>query len=141
MSQKKSKSSKDQVSQGAENRIRILDHAINTARVEGLQALTIGRMAAKLEMSKSGLFAHFGSKQKMQLATIARAAGIFDEQVIEASERRSKEGIARLWRLCELWITHLDAGVLPSGYFFTGAFFEYAERRGPLANSLGTVTK
>ena len=62
---------------GAETRAAILDRAVDLASVEGLEGLTIGRLAAELEMSKSGLFAHFGSKQELQLATVAAAARRF----------------------------------------------------------------
>ena len=91
-------------------------------------------------MSKSGLFAHFGSKRKLQLATIERAKGIFDNAVLTPMEG-STNGVVRLWSLCDLWIGHLEASVFPSGYFFTGAFMEYGEHAGPLAGSLRTVIK
>ena len=140
MTQKRSKSSTDHVSRGAESHKRILDQAIKMASAEGLEALTIGRMATKLKMSKSGLFAHFGSKQKLQLATIEQANGIFDQEVIAPAQETAK-GVARLWTLCDLWIGHLEGRLFPSGYFFTGAFFEYGDRNGPLASRLGAVTK
>lgn len=128
-------------SRGQESRERIISEAVQMASREGLQALTIGRMAAELGMSKSGLFAHFGSKQKLQLATIERANGIFDEAVLTRSLEKSPEGIIRLWTLCDLWIRYLVTGVFPSGYFFTGAFMEYGQRRGSVAASLRAVVK
>jgi len=111
------------------------------ASEEGLQALTIGRMAAELGMSKSGLFAHFGSKRKLQLATIERAEKIVENAVLAPSVERSSKGIVRLWILCDLWIKHLETKLFPSGYFFTGAFMEYGRRRGSLAGSLRDVIK
>ena len=74
---------------GAETRAAILDRAVDLASVDGLEGLTIGRLATDLEMSKSGLFAHFGSKQELQLATIAAAAERFRAAVIEPSLSRS----------------------------------------------------
>ena len=65
---------------GAETRAAILDRAVDLASAEGLEGLTIGRLAAELEMSKSGLFAHFGSKQELQLATVEAAADRFRGQ-------------------------------------------------------------
>ena len=130
----------DRISRGEESRNRILNQAIKTASEQGLEALTIGQMAAKLGMSKSRLFAHFGSKRKLQLATIERAKGIFDNAVLATVEGGTK-GVVQLWSLCDLWIRHLEAGVFPTGYFFTGAFMEYGERIGPLAGSLRTVIK
>jgi AcrR family transcriptional regulator len=97
-------------------------------------------MAANLGMSKSGLFAHFGSKQKLQLATIKRAQEIFEGAVLARVEE-GMTGVGLLWSLCDLWIGHLEHRVFPTGYFFTGAFMEYGERRGPLARSLRTVIK
>jgi len=111
------------------------------ASEEGLQSLTIGRMAAELGMSKSGLFAHFGSKRKLQLATIERAEKIVENAVLAPSVERSSKGIVRLWILCDLWIKHLETKLFPSGYFFTGAFMEYGRRRGSLAGSLRDVIK
>src|SRR5882724_11917854 len=75
--------SSGQASKGAETRAVILDRAVDLASVEGLGGLTIGRLAAELEMSKSGLFAHFGSKQELQLATVDAAARRFSAAVIE----------------------------------------------------------
>src|SRR6266851_5358758 len=140
MPQKGSNANTDRVSRGEESRNRILNQAIKTASEQGLEALTIGRMAAKLGMSKSGLFAHFGSKRKLQLATIERAKGIFDNAVLPPVEG-SMNGVVQLWSLCDSWIRHLEAGLFPSGYFCTGAFMEYGERVGPLAGSLRTVIK
>src|ERR1044072_7920582 len=68
---------------GDATRAAILDRAVDLASVEGLEGLTIGRLASELEMSKSGLFAHFGSKQELQLATVEAAATRFRRAVIE----------------------------------------------------------
>jgi AcrR family transcriptional regulator len=140
MTQGKQKSNSDHPSRGAVQRDRILSQAIKTASAQGLEALTIGRMAAALKMSKSGLFAHFGSKEKLQLATLEQAKQIFDRQVLQPVEE-STGGIERLWSLCDLWLKHLENGLFPSGYFFTGAFLEYGQRKGPLANRLQEQAK
>src|SRR3954447_15360213 len=80
---------------GAETRAAILDRAVDLASVEGLEGLTIGRLPPELEMSKSGLFAHFGSKQGLQLATVDAAARRFWIAVIEPA-LEAEEGLARL---------------------------------------------
>ena len=73
----------DRRPKGATTRAAILDRAVDLASIDGLDGLTIGRLAAELEMSKSGLFAHFGSKQELQLATVEAAAARFREAVID----------------------------------------------------------
>jgi AcrR family transcriptional regulator len=140
MARKTSLSNSDRVSRGEGSRNRILNQAIQMASEEGLEALTIGQMSAKLGMSKSGLFAHFGSKEKLQLATIERAQGIFETEVLAGVEEGT-QGVALLWSLCDLWLKHLEHRVFPTGYFFTGAFMEYGERRGPLTRRLRAVIK
>jgi AcrR family transcriptional regulator len=140
MAQKGLNSRSGRVSRGEKSRHRILNLAIKTASEQGLEALTIGRMAAKLGMSKSGLFVHFGSKQKLQLVTIERANASFESAVLAPAEEGTR-GIERLWTLCDLWLGHLETRVFPTGYFFTGAFLEYGERRGPLTRSLRAAIK
>jgi AcrR family transcriptional regulator len=140
MAQRKQESNSNRQSRGEAQRDRILNQAIKTASEQGLEALTIGRMAAALSMSKSGLFAHFGSKEKLQLATIEQAKQIFDRQVLQPAEE-STGGIEQLWSLCDFWLKHLEDGLFPSGYFFTGAFLEYGQRKGPLANRLQEQAK
>jgi hypothetical protein len=71
-------------------------------------------MASALDMSKSGLFAHFGSKLKLQLATVERAQAIFEQAVLQPGEK-NMSGIVRLWSLCDLWLKHLEGRVFPSG--------------------------
>lgn len=140
MAQVKRNTIKNRISRGQQSRDRILNQAIQTASEQGLEALTIGQMAAQLNMSKSGLFAHFGSKRKLQLATIERAKEIFDNTVLAPGEG-SAAGIERLWNFCDLWVRHLEDKVFPSGYFFTGALFEYGDRAGPLTKAIRDVVK
>src|SRR4051794_6742789 len=80
---------------GAQTRAAILERAIDLASVEGLGGLTIGRLASELKMSKSGLFAHFGSKQELQLATVAAAAERFRAAVVEPA-LQAERGAPRL---------------------------------------------
>jgi AcrR family transcriptional regulator len=92
------------------NRTRqeILARALKVAAREGLAALTIGRLAKELQMSKSGLFAHFHSKQALELVTLEKAREAFADAVLRPVEV-SGRGIERLWNLCDLWLRHTTA--------------------------------
>lgn len=122
-------------SKGGQTRAEILSHAVKIASLEGLAGLTIGRLAEELKMSKSGLFAHFRSKQRLELATIEYAWEIFSDEVLSPAQQ-SSEGIARLWALCDLWLQHIERKVFQGNYLFTGAFFQYADRHGPIPSSI-----
>src|SRR5215470_4444808 len=92
---------------GARTRESILRVAVNLASVEGLQGLSIGRLAEELKMSKSGLFAHFGSKEDLQVATVEMARQIFVDHVIRPALAQP-EGMPRLWALCDRWLGHVE---------------------------------
>ena len=79
-------------SKGTQTQAEILSHAVKIASVEGLAGLTIGRLAQELRMSKSGLFAHFRSKQRLELATIDRAWEILADEVLVPG-KAAREGI------------------------------------------------
>src|SRR5258708_28549399 len=91
--------------QGDRSRQTILEVAVHVASVEGLEGLTIGRLATETGMSKSGLFAHFGSKEDLQLATVEAARSIFIDKVIGPAFD-AKKGLPRLRRLCEIWFEY-----------------------------------
>src|SRR3954453_18155058 len=92
---------------GATTRATILGHAVDLATAEGLEALTIGRLAGDLGMSKSGLFAHFGSKEDLQLATVEAAALRFRRVVIEPS-LAAPDGGPRLRAMAEHYFEYLE---------------------------------
>jgi AcrR family transcriptional regulator len=123
---------------GVRTREGILRAAVNLASVEGLGGLTIGRLADELKMSKSGLFAHFGSKEELQLAAIDIARQMFVEHVITPS-LSSPEGMPRLWELCNRWLSHLEDRIFPGGCFFTAASFEFDSRPGPVRDRIAAV--
>jgi len=127
-------------SHGERTRQAILARALKIAAREGLAALTIGRLAEELEMSKSGLFAHFHSKRALELATLEMANEVFAEAVLRPAQA-SRAGIERLWSLCDLWLQHIERRFFSGAYFFTGAFFEYADRPGPIAGAITRVTQ
>lgn len=119
------------VERGNRTRQLVLRRTVEIASVEGLEALTVGRLATELELSKSGVFALFGSKQELQLATVREAARIFTERVIRPAGE-VPAGIGRVWRLCELWLEYSRGRVFPGGCFFYGVMAEFDARTGPL---------
>jgi AcrR family transcriptional regulator len=131
---------KPRIAKGARTRESILRAAVNLASVEGLQGLTIGRLADELKMSKSGLFAHFGSKEELQVATVDMARDIFVEHVIRPGLARPA-GMPRLRALCENWVEHVEARVFEGGCFFTAASFEFDSRPGPVRDRIVETMK
>jgi AcrR family transcriptional regulator len=120
---------------GERTRESILRAAVDLASLEGLEGLTIGRLADELKMSKSGLFAHFGSKQDLQLATVGMAREIFKERVIRPALAQPA-GMPRLWELCNRWLNHVEDKVFAGGCFFTAASFEFDSRPGPVRTAI-----
>lgn len=118
---------------GERTRAAILDRAVDLASVEGLEGLTIGRLASDLGMSKSGLFAHFGSKQDLQLATVAAAAERFGAAVIEPS-LGAPDGAPRLRAMAERYLDYLDA--FSGGCFWGSTASEYDDRPGPVRDAI-----
>lgn len=118
---------------GARTRASILDRAVDLASVEGLEGLTIGRLAAELRMSKSGLFAHFGSKQELQLATVAAAAERFRARVIEPA-LDLPDGAPRLRAMAERYLDQLQD--YSGGCFWAATSAEYDDRPGPVRDAI-----
>lgn len=114
---------------GERTRQSILDRAVDLASVEGLEGLTIGRLADDLGMSKSGLFAHFGSKEELQLATIQAAGERFVTEVFRPALREPR-GYPRLMAICRAWVSYVGRSVFPGGCFFAAASFEFDGRPG-----------
>lgn len=121
---------------GSQTREAILDRAVDLATVEGLEGLTIGRLAAELQMSKSGLFAHFGSKQELQLATIEAAAGRFKGKVIDPALERP-DGAPRLRAMVERYLDQL--GDYSGGCFWAATSAEYDDRPGPVRDAIAAA--
>jgi len=106
------------------------------ASVDGLDGLSIGRLATELAMSKSGLFAHFGSKEELQLATIEEARKLYAQEVIEPG-RAAGAGITRLHALCEAFLSYLERAVFPGGCFFASAMAEFDSKApGPVRDRI-----
>jgi AcrR family transcriptional regulator len=115
--------------------LAILARAVDVASAEGLEGLTIGRLAGELEMSKSGLFAHFGSKEDLQLATIDAAARRFFGEVVGPAQQE-REGRARLRAYCERYLDYLERGVFAGGCFWAAAAAEFDDRPGPVRDAV-----
>jgi AcrR family transcriptional regulator len=121
---------------GKRTRESILQAAVDLASVEGLDGLTIGRLASALGMSKSGLFAHFGSKEELQLATIEAASHIYLREVIEPA-REAEPGLPRLVALMDHWLDYLQREVFKGGCFFDAVRNEYDSRpSGPVRDAI-----
>jgi len=118
-------------SDGERSRRTILDAAAKLATVEGLEGLSIGRLADHIGMSKSGLYAHFGSKEELQLAAIETAGGIFEAEVIAPAERAATP-LEKLQVLCEQFLSHVERRVFPGGCFFASAAAEFDTHPGPV---------
>ncbi|MER7922030.1 TetR family transcriptional regulator [Streptomyces sp. NPDC096057] len=123
------------VERGNRTRRLILRRTVDIASVEGLEALSVGRLATELRLSKSGVFALFGSKQELQLATVREAARIYTEQVIRPAAEVAP-GVGRLWRLCDLWLEYSRGRVFPGGCFFYGVIAEFDARSGPVHDAM-----
>jgi AcrR family transcriptional regulator len=126
-------------SDGERSREAILNEAAQLATVEGIDGLSIGRLADAVGMSKSGLFAHFGSKQELQLATIETAGALFAEQVVEPA-LHAPTGIERLRRLAENFLRHVEERVYPGGCFFASVAAEMDTRPGPVRDLAVALT-
>jgi AcrR family transcriptional regulator len=121
---------------GARTRAQILETAANLASVEGLEGLTIGRLATELGMSKSGLFAHFGSKEELQLATIGAAREIFAREVV-APAREAERGLPRLEALIAAKLRYERGEIFDGGCFFETVRGEFDSRRpGPVRDAI-----
>ncbi|GGN73137.1 TetR family transcriptional regulator [Streptomyces albiflavescens] len=123
------------VERGNRTRQLVLSRTVDIASVEGLEALSVGRLATELRLSKSGVFALFGSKQELQLATVREAARIYVEQVIRPAAE-TPAGVGRVRRLCELWLDYSQGRVFPGGCFFYEVIAEFDARSGPVHDAV-----
>ena len=105
--------------------------AVSLATLDGLEGLSIGNLASALDMSKSGIYAHFGSKQELQLATVDEAERIFQAEVIDTA-LAAPPGLPQLVAVCDAYFDHLARRTFPGGCFFAGAALEMGTRPGPV---------
>src|SRR4029453_4190009 len=116
---------------GERTREAIVREAVSLASLDGLEGLSIGNLAAALDMSKSGIYAHFGSKQELQLATIDEAERIFQAEVIDPA-LAAEPGLAQLLAVCDAFFAYLLQRTFPGGCFLARPVMEMGARPGPV---------
>jgi AcrR family transcriptional regulator len=124
--------------QGEQTRQAVLRIAVDIASVEGLEGLSLGRLASELGRSKSGLFAHFGSMEDLQLATVEAAHLIFKNEVIHPA-LTGKKGLVALWSLCQTWLSYVQRKVFRGGCFFASASAEFDGRPGSIRDKIAKI--
>ena len=125
-------------SDGLRTRSAILRTAASLATVDGLDGLSIGNLAAASGISKSGLYAHFGSKEELQLATVAEAERILHEEVVQPA-LAARPGLAQLEAACEAFFSYVERRVFPGGCFFAATSLEMGTRPGPVKDRLAAI--
>ncbi|MFG6198662.1 TetR/AcrR family transcriptional regulator [Nonomuraea sp. JJY05] len=116
----------------------ILRRAADIASQDGLEGLSIGRLATDLGVSKSGLFGYFGSKEELQLATIRTAMKVYVDEVIQPA-LAVPPGLGRLRRLCESWLSYSQRRVFPGGCFFFAVTAEFDARPGRVRDAVAAA--
>jgi AcrR family transcriptional regulator len=123
------------LTKGERTKRAILETAAGLATEHGLESLSIGSLAAAIGMSKSGLFAHFGSKRELQLATVDYAADVFVREVVEPA-RSAPRGLARIWALLDGFLAYVEREVFVGGCFFATTSAEFKNRPGPIRDRI-----
>ena len=123
---------------GERSRTAILTAAAELATIEGLDGLSIGRLAEHVGRSKSGVFAHFRSTEELQFATVDTAREIYDREVTQLVFQ-APEGVARVYAYCDAFLSHLERSVFPGGCFFISAASELEAKTGPVRDHVKKV--
>ena len=129
-----------QRSDGLRSRETILRAAANLATVDGLEGISIGNLAAHIGMSKSGLYAHFRSKEELQLATVETAHAIYGAEVVEPTAGIT-DPLERLEALYDRFLDHVERRVFPGGCFFASVNAEFATRPGPVRERITAIQR
>ncbi len=122
-------------SDGRRTHAAILEVATRIASVEGIYGLSIGRLADALDVSKSGLWAHFGSKEQLQLETVEAAQSVFDDEVMRPA-LEAPDGLKRLEALCAAYLSYVERRVFPGGCFFASLLAEMDGRAGAMHDAV-----
>ncbi|MFD4371380.1 TetR/AcrR family transcriptional regulator [Streptomyces sp. NPDC058486] len=126
------------IARGNQTRQLVLKRTVEIASVEGLEGLSLGRLATELKLSKSGVFALFGSKEELQLSTVRAAIKIYLEHVVQPT-REIPPGLRRLWGICTAWLTYSEQRVFPGGCFFYSVSAEYDAREGKVHDTIAAA--
>ncbi|MBH9552309.1 TetR/AcrR family transcriptional regulator [Inhella gelatinilytica] len=124
---------------GQQTRAAILDAALSQAAHVGLEGLSIGALADLIGMSKSGVFAHFGSREELQIAVVAEYHQRFEEEVFFPAIRQAR-GLPRLRAMFQRWVRQV-AVELESGCIYISGAVEFDDRPGPVRDALVTMVK
>jgi AcrR family transcriptional regulator len=125
---------------GDQTRRTVLRRAVEIASIDGLDGLSIGRLAKDLGISKSGIFAHFGSKEALELSTVRAARRIYADAVVVPA-LAVPPGLGRLWALSENWLDYSRRRVFPGGCFFAKAAHEYGGRPGAVHDLVAAASR
>ncbi|WP_318209727.1 TetR/AcrR family transcriptional regulator [Streptomyces sp. SJL17-1] len=128
------------VERGNQTRRLVLGRTMDIASVEGLDGLSLGRIATDLQLSKSGVFALFGSKEELQLSTIRAAAAVFAENVITPL-KDVPPGARRVRELCRNWLAYSSDRVFAGGCFFYAVSAEFDARTGPVHDAVAQARR
>ena len=126
--------------QATKTRQDILSVAMDIASAEGLEDLSIGRLATELGMSKTGIFAHFGSKEGLQVATVDAAKEVFIREVVQPAVATDR-GVTRLRAMLDSWLGYVERVVFRGGCFFAAASAEFDSRPGRVRDQIAALTK
>jgi AcrR family transcriptional regulator len=118
-----------------ETRETIVQRGVDVSSLEGLEGLTIGRLASDVGMSKAGLLGHFGNKEALQLAVLDAAFDTYRREVWEPAAD-TEAGVKRLAAICDAWISYLGRDVFPGGCFMASAACEFDGRPGPVRDAI-----
>ncbi len=127
-----------QPSKGAQTRQALVTAASELASLEGLEGLSLSRLAQHAGMSKSGLYAHFGSKEALQLAAIEGAHDTIKRE-LTGPVRQAPPGFRRLWAFIEGYISYIERKVFPGGCFFKDVAAEFDSRPGPVRDRIAEI--
>ena len=126
------------IARGDRTRAAVLDAAVAIASVDGLEAMSLARLADATGVSKSGLFAHWPDKESLQLAVVAHAVRQWTEQIVSPALAVPR-GVRRLWALHELRMAFYAAGTLPGGCFFVATAVEFDDRPGRVREAIAAA--
>jgi AcrR family transcriptional regulator len=126
------------VAEARDTRAAILRHAVDVGSIDGLEGLTIGRLAADLGMSKAGVIGQFGTKEGLQLASLDLAADMFRAAVWAPAEH-AEPGLPRLLAICAAWARYAEDPPFAGGCFMAGVSHEFDAREGRVHEALGEV--